>query len=152
MSMVAVCEISMICVNATKLMTAAMIGCETTMLLRSHRIISSPFRRLALGFIIYFIFIEQCNFWRYGCRVDIRRFASCRFGRRCSACCHSGCRCSYHDKFRYGTITIYAYRIWKKWSWPVCKTYKSLLLPQISPNQVESTHTLSHDHCSKVGK
>ena len=32
-----------------------------------------------------------------------------------------------------------------------CKTYKSLLLPQISPNQVESTHTLSHNHCSKVG-
>ena len=59
--MVAVCEISMmICeiasVNATKLMAAAMIGCETTMLLRSHPIISSPFRRLALGIIIYFIF------------------------------------------------------------------------------------------------
>ena len=32
-----------------------------------------------------------------------------------------------------------------------CKTYKSFLLPQISPNQVESTHTLSHNHCSKVG-
>ena len=59
--MVAVCEMSMmICeiasVNATKLMAAAMIGCETTMLLRSHPIISSPFRRLALGIIIYFIF------------------------------------------------------------------------------------------------
>ena len=32
-----------------------------------------------------------------------------------------------------------------------CKTYKSFLLPQISPNQVESTHTISHNHCSKVG-
>ena len=32
-----------------------------------------------------------------------------------------------------------------------CKTYKSFLLPQISPNQVESAHTLSHNHCSKVG-
>ena len=42
-----------------------------------------------------------------------------------SACCRSGCRCSYHDKFRYGTITIQAYRIWKKGTWPVCKTYKS---------------------------
>ena len=45
---------------------AAMIGCETTMLLRSHPIISSPFRRLALGIIIL-ILIEQCHFLRYGC-------------------------------------------------------------------------------------
>ena len=29
-----------------------------------------------------------------------------------SACCRSGC--SYYDKFRYGTITIQAYRILKK--------------------------------------
>ena len=46
-------------------MAAAMIGCETTMLLRSHPIISSPFRRLDLGIIIYFIFIEQYHFLRY---------------------------------------------------------------------------------------
>ena len=70
------CEISMmICeiasVDATKLMAAAMIGCETTMLLRSHPIISSPFRRLALGIIFYFIFIEQCHFLFYGCRVAV---------------------------------------------------------------------------------
>ena len=38
-----------------------------------------------------------------------------------------------------------------KCSWLFCKTYKSFLLPQISPNQVESTHTFSHNHCSKVG-
>ena len=25
-------------------------------------------------------------------------------------------------------------------------------MPQISPNQVESTHNISHNHCSKVGK
>ena len=55
-----ICEIAS--VNATKLMAAAMIGFETTMLPRSHPIISSSFRRLALGILIYFIFIEQCHF------------------------------------------------------------------------------------------
>ena len=47
------------------------------------RILSSLFRRLALGIIIL-IFIEQCPFLDYVCRVDIRRFECCRFGRRCS--------------------------------------------------------------------
>ena len=62
--MVAVCEISIIIceiasVNATKLMAAAMIGCETTMLLRSHPIISSPFRRLDFGIIIKLFYIYR---------------------------------------------------------------------------------------------
>ena len=47
-----ICEIAS--VNATKLMVAAMIGCETTMLLRSHPIIAiSPigFRHYHLSYI-----------------------------------------------------------------------------------------------------
>ena len=97
--MVSVCEIPMmICeitsVNATKLLEAAMIGCETTTLLRSHPIISSLFRRLALGIIP----ICDMPFWTSlfllahvaVLYVDVR---------------------SYHDKFRYGKITIQTYRI-----------------------------------------
>ena len=76
MGLVAVCEIlTMICEIAS----------VNDNYCYFDRILSSLFRRLALGIIILiFVFVEKCHFRRCGCRVDIRRFACCHFGRICS--------------------------------------------------------------------
>ena len=73
------------------------------------RILSSLFRRLALGIIIL-IFIEQCQCAIFDIMAAESTFAVSSaavlvVAVLISACCRFGCRCSYHDKFRYGTIT-----------------------------------------------
>ena len=111
-----------------------MIGCETTMLLRSHPIVAI----WPLGFRHY----NKNNIYRavQFLTLCLRTFAV-------SSVAVLDVAVPIGTSFGLAQ----AYSILNKVIVTFCKTYK-ILLPQISPNQVESTHTLPHNHCSKVGK